>query len=98
MQTIYRTNNITDAYLIKGLLEQQGIPGHITGEYLAGGVGELSARDFIYVRVPARHLEAALQLIEDFDSGKLELAAGEQDLADEPDSGAEPAPDFVFKA
>ncbi len=81
MQTIYRTNNITDAYLIKGLLEQQGIPSHVAGEYLTGGVGELSARDFIYLRIAPQYLEAALQLIEDFDAGKLELTAGEQDVA-----------------
>jgi hypothetical protein len=89
MQTIYRTNNITDAYLIKGLLEQRGIPSHITGEYLAGGVGELSARDFIYLRIDPRYLEAALQLMEDFDSGKLELAAGEHEPEDTSASGSE---------
>lgn len=89
MQTIYRTNNITDAYLIKGLLEQVGIPGHVAGEYLTGGVGELSARDFIFVRVSANDVEAALQLIDDFDSGKLELNAVEEHNAANSDPGNE---------
>ena len=89
MPTIYRTHNITDAYLIKGLLEQQGIPSHIAGEYLTGGVGELSARDFIYLRIAPQYLEAAQQLLEDFDSGKLELTAGEHDPAGTADSGSE---------
>lgn len=89
MQVIYRTNNITDAYLIKGLLEQQGIPAHISGEYLMGGVGELSARDFIYLRIAPQYLEAALQLLDDFDAGKLELAAGEENAAVNPDEDSE---------
>ena len=84
MQVIYRTNNITDAYLIKGLLEQQGIPAHISGEYLMGWVGELSARDFIYLRIAPQYLEAALQLLDDFDAGKFELAAGEENVAGDP--------------
>ena len=89
MQTIYRTNNIIDVYLIKGLLEQQGIPSQITGEYLMGGVGELSAHDFIYLRIAPQHVEAALQLIDDFDSGELELTAGESQLAAESEPGSE---------
>ena len=92
MQTIYRTNNITDAYLLKGLLEQQGIPGQITGEYLTGGVGELSARDFIFLRVAPQYVEVALQLIDDFDSGKLELNAAEEIVA------GEIKPDTEFEA
>lgn len=89
MQTIYRTNNITDAYLIKGLLEQQGIPSYIAGEYLTGGIGELSAGDFIDLRIAPQYLEAALQIIEDFDSGKLELTDGEAQRVDDSCPGSE---------
>jgi hypothetical protein len=89
MQTIYRTNNITDAYLVKGLLEQDGITGHIFGEYLTGGVGELSAGDFIYLRVAPDFVEAALALISDFESGKLEFIATEEHVPDELEPGDE---------
>jgi len=89
MQTIYRTNNITDAYLIKGLLEQVGIPGHVAGEYLTGGVGELSARDFIFLRVDPQDVEAALQVIDDFDSGKLELSSVEENIAERSEPGSD---------
>ena len=89
MQTIYRTNNITDAYLVKGLLEQDGITGHIFGEYLTGGVGELSAGDFSYLRVAPDFVEAALALISDFESGKLEFTASAEFGDENPEPGEE---------
>jgi hypothetical protein len=89
MQTIYRTNNITDAYLVKGLLQQDGIASHIFGEYLTGGVGELSAGDFIYLRVAPDSVDAALALISDFESGTLEFTATEEHVPDELEAGDE---------
>ena len=36
MQIVYRAANIIDANLVKGVLEQAGIPAFVSGEYLTG--------------------------------------------------------------
>ena len=74
MQIVYRTHNVTEAYLIKGLLETHGLTCDVVGEYLAGGMGEVSGGNFIFVRVRGPDLTAAMQLIDDMDAGKLDLS------------------------
>lgn len=64
MRVVYEAENIIDAHLVKGLLEQEGIPAFVRGEYLAGGVGDLPTMGFVAVAVPESHLpeaEAALR-------------------------------------
>lgn len=41
MRVVYEPDNIIDAHLVKGVLEQAGIPVYLRGEYLVGGIGEL---------------------------------------------------------
>jgi hypothetical protein len=41
MRVVYEPENLIDAHLVKGVLEQAGIPVYLRGEYLAGGIGEL---------------------------------------------------------
>ena len=43
MISIYHAANLTDAYLIRHLLEQERIDAYIAGEYLQGALGELPA-------------------------------------------------------
>ena len=64
MRVVYEAENIIDAHLVKGMLEQQGIPAFVRGEYLAGGVGDLPVMGFVAVAVPesrAPEAEAALR-------------------------------------
>lgn len=64
MRVVYEAENIIDAHLVKGLLEQEGIPAFVQGEYLAGGVGDLPVAGFVRVAVPdsrAPEAEAALR-------------------------------------
>lgn len=51
MQKIYDADNIIDAYLVKGLLEQQSIRCFVNGEYLQGAMGELPVSGLVTIWV-----------------------------------------------
>ncbi len=67
MIRIYSPRDITEAYLIKGLLEQDNIPVHVTGLYLQGGIGELPVSDLLGVNVPDEYQQLALSIIEQYE-------------------------------
>ena len=51
---IYRAGNVTEAHVIRGLLEQHGIRVQLLGEHLSSGFGELPAEvTEVELRVPA---------------------------------------------
>ena len=52
MRVVYEAENIIDAYLVKGWLEQSGLPVYLRGEHLVGGIGELPVRGFLALCVP----------------------------------------------
>lgn len=39
MRVIYEPVDLIDAHLVKGALQVDGIPVHLRGEHLAGGIG-----------------------------------------------------------
>ncbi len=54
--------------MILNLLEQHGISGRIEGEYLQGGIGELSAMGFVRVLVADEDYAEAMQIIAEWES------------------------------
>ena len=54
--------------MILNLLEQRGISGRIEGEYLQGGIGELSAMGFVRVLVADENCAEAMQIISEWES------------------------------
>ena len=68
MQEIYRAGDITEAHIIAGMLESQGIDSHVGGQYLQGGVGELASMNFATVSVPEVDIVAARELINEYES------------------------------
>lgn len=68
MIVVYEAANSIDAHLLRGLLEQRGIPAHVTGEYLLGAVGDLPAHGLISVLVPAERSLEARRVIREFDA------------------------------
>ena len=52
MVTVYNAQGITDAHLIKGLLESEGIPAQVFGGDLQGGIGGLPVMGLVTVKVP----------------------------------------------
>ena len=67
MITVYTAQSITDAHLIKGFLEHEGIPATVFGGDLQGGIGELPVLGMITVAVPEPLAERAARLIADYE-------------------------------
>ena len=72
MVIVYTAQSITDAHLIKGLLESEGIAAFVYGGDLQGGIGELPVMGLITVRVPERFAAPARALIADYESAQPE--------------------------
>jgi len=51
MKIVYDANTSLDAYVVKNLLESEGIAAFVQGEHLQGGVGELAAMNLVKVSV-----------------------------------------------
>ena len=66
MQQIYQADNIFDASIVKGLLEQGGVQPYISGYYLQGGVGELPASGNTAIWVDDHQANLALQIIAEY--------------------------------
>lgn len=64
MRTVYHAESIIDAQFARDALEGDGIPAFVLGGYLAGGIGDLPARDYVSVAVPDSCEEAAAPVIE----------------------------------
>ncbi|MFD0740288.1 DUF2007 domain-containing protein [Lysobacter koreensis] len=67
MTPVYEAANSTDAYLVKNLLEQAGVPSYIRGEYLQGGLGDLPAGGLIHVCVADSQAEHAREIVLDWE-------------------------------
>lgn len=71
MQIIYKAADITEAHIVAGLLNANGIEAHVGGHYLQGAIGEMAAFDFANVQVADEDIPLAQSLIADY--------AGKQD-------------------
>ncbi len=69
MQKVYDASNITEAHIVRGMLEANGIPAHVGGYYLQGGVGELAAQGFVSILVADEQSAAARQVIAQYEAG-----------------------------
>jgi hypothetical protein len=79
MQTVYEAENLLDAHLVKGALEQQGIPAYVAGEYLTGALGELPAMGLVSVMVPQHCLPQARDIVAAVDRDLREARAAMRD-------------------
>ena len=59
MRVAYQAENIIDAHLVRGLLEQAEIPAFVFGEHLSGGLGELPVMGTVTVCVADSDVDAA---------------------------------------
>ena len=72
MVSVYTAHSVTDAYLIKGLLESEGISAFVYGGGLQGGIGELPVMGLITVRVPESFVAQACAIIADYERAEPE--------------------------
>jgi hypothetical protein len=70
MIIVYRAANTADAHLIRQMLEAEGIPAFVQGEYLQGAVGELPANTEIFVRVSDDNYDAARAVVAEWESAE----------------------------
>jgi hypothetical protein len=68
MKCVYEASTGLDAHMILNLLEQRHISGRIEGEYLQGGIGELSALGFVRVLVAEEDYAQATQIIREWEA------------------------------
>lgn len=66
MIKIYDASDITEAHIVRGMLEAHGIPAHVGGHYLQGGVGDLAVQGFASVLVEEACAAQARELIEQY--------------------------------
>lgn len=68
MKLAYKAANITDAEIVRGMLEANGLEAHVSGYYLQGGVGEMATMDFARVEVADGDFDKARALIEEYET------------------------------
>ena len=68
MQRIYDANDLIEAHIIKGLLEQQYIDVYVGGFYLQGGIGELPVSGNVSIWVANEQAEQAAEIIKEYDT------------------------------
>jgi hypothetical protein len=67
MKQVYAPANLAEAHMLAHMLEQNGIPAHVHGEALQGGVGELPAAGLLQMLVADEDYELARALIADWE-------------------------------
>jgi len=72
MVSVYTALSVTDAHLIKGLLESEGISALVYGGDLQGGIGELPVMGLITVRVAESFVAQARAVIADYERAEPE--------------------------
>ncbi len=73
MVKVFAAKNSIEANIVKGMLEANGIPAYVEGEYLQGAIGELAAIDFAFVSVDEANIEAARQLVHEYETGQYSI-------------------------
>ncbi|MCW9014688.1 MAG: DUF2007 domain-containing protein [Gammaproteobacteria bacterium] len=68
MIKIYKAANITEAHIVKGMLEANGIDAYVDGQYLQGGIGELATMDFAAVSVDDNDGKRAREIIAEYEN------------------------------
>ena len=73
MVKVFTAKNSIEANIVKGMLEANGIAAYVEGEYLQGAIGELAAIDFAFVSVDEASVEAARQLVHEYETGQYSI-------------------------
>jgi len=70
MKKVYDADSVVEAHMVVNLLEQAGITGHLEGEYLQSGVGELPAGHSVGVCVNSDDVPAAREVIQQWEASQ----------------------------
>ena len=78
MIKIYNARDTTEAHIVRGMLEANGIAAYVNGYYLQGGIDELASHDYASVSVADIDVDQARKLVEDYD-GEISLTGEAND-------------------
>lgn len=67
MKLVYKAGDITEAHIVKGLLESNDIEAYVGGFYLQGGIGEIAVSDFANVQVADENYIKAREIINEYE-------------------------------
>lgn len=67
MKLVFSAQDITEAHIVSGMLNANGIETHVGGHYLQGGIGELATMGFANVHVDDEDVAEAKSLIEAYE-------------------------------
>ena len=67
MKLVYKAGDITEAHIVKGLLESNDIEAYVGGFYLQGGIGEIAVSDFANVQVADENYIRAREIINEYE-------------------------------
>lgn len=96
MRIVYEAENLIDAHLFRGALEQGGIPAWVRGEHLVGAIGDLPVAGLLAVCVPEWAETEASAIVADLVADLARpLQASSSDSPDA-DSGATPASGWAW--
>jgi Putative prokaryotic signal transducing protein len=79
VQIVYRAENIIDANLVKNVLEGEGIPAFVSGQYLTGAAGELPPMALVNVMVAEFDWPRAREIAQRIDAELAEYRAAPED-------------------
>ena len=68
MKSVFDASNNIEAHMVMHQLQQAGIKAEIVGEFLQGAIGELPAAGNVRVVVKETDVEAAKQVISDWEA------------------------------
>jgi hypothetical protein len=80
MKSVFEASTGLEAHMILNLLQQEGIDGRVEGEYLQGGVGELSAINVVRVVVDEMNYKKARSIIADWESRQTDKSRIEKPM------------------
>jgi hypothetical protein len=75
LKIIFNASNLSEAHIVAGLLNANGIETHVGGHYLQGGIGELAAADFATVHVADEDVARASALIAEYEGSNKPLTS-----------------------
>lgn len=73
MQIAYKAANILEAHIVAGMLNAYDIATYVSGYYLQGAVGDISAMGFANVFVKEADFAKASPLIAEYEAGNINL-------------------------
>ena len=71
MQIVYKAQDISEAHIVAGMLQANGIEAHVGGYYLQGAIGDIGTLNLANVHVSDEDVRLARSMIREYE-GKEE--------------------------